>query len=162
MYGFSKMKQIIFKKYDSHKKYFACHVRHQAIVHFLENLEEDEYKEWIIKQVKDVYGSGEEGGVGPFSIKSYLEYMVKDGSWGDNIMLGLVASMWGVHISVLLGESCGEVRIRHNLEWPEVDFGLLFNCNMVTGHYSGVKRIHHFGVECKKINERHNYSRNIQ
>ena len=23
--------------------------------------------------------------------------------------------------------------------WPEVDFGLLFNCNMATGHYSSVK-----------------------
>ena len=67
----------------------------------------------------------------------------------------------GVHISILLGESCGEVRIRHNLDWPEVDFGLLFNCNMVTGHYSGVKRNDELGVECKRIKEGDNYSRNM-
>ena len=67
----------------------------------------------------------------------------------------------GVHISILLGESCGEVRIRHNLDWPEVDFGLLFNCNMVTGHYSGVKRNDEMGVECKRIKEGDNYSRNM-
>ena len=74
MYAFSKMKQIIFKKDDGLKKYFACHLRQQAIVHFLHHMEEDEYKEWIIKQVKELYRSGEEGGVGPFSIKTYLEW----------------------------------------------------------------------------------------
>ena len=97
---------MIFKEDNGPKNYFGCNVRHHAIVHFLHDLEEDEYKEWIMKQVKKVYWSGEEGGVGPFSIKTYLEYMVKDGSWQDNILIGLVASMWGVHISVLLGESC--------------------------------------------------------
>ena len=76
-------------------------------------------------------------------------------------MIGLVANMWGVHIGILLGESCGEVRIRHNLNWPEVDFELLFNCNMATGHYSGVKRNDELGVECKRIKEGDNYSRNM-
>ena len=67
----------------------------------------------------------------------------------------------GVCITILLGKSSGQVRIRHNLDLPEVDFGLLFNCNMVTGHYSGVKRNDELGVECKRIKERDNYSRNM-
>ena len=78
----SLVKQMIFKEDDGHKRHFACHIRQQAIVHFLHHLKEDEYKQWIIKQVKELYRSGEEGGVESFSVKSYLEYMVKDGSWG--------------------------------------------------------------------------------
>ena len=33
------------------------------------------------------------------------------------------------------------------MEWPECDFGLLYNCNSRAGHYSGVKRFDEMGVE---------------
>ena len=49
-----------------------CHLRRQAIVHFLHHHEEDEYKDWIIKEIKQLYRSGEEGGLGPFSVKSCI------------------------------------------------------------------------------------------
>ena len=73
-------------------------------------------------------------------------------------MLGLICSMWGVRVSILLSESCAEICLRHNFEWPECDFGLLFNCNQMTGHYSRVKRIDETGVECKFIKEGKGYS----
>ena len=76
----------------------------------------------MIKEVKEIYGSGEDGGVGRFSVKTYMEYMVEDGTWGDNIMLGLICYMWGVRVSILLSESCAEICLRHNLEGPECDF----------------------------------------
>ena len=44
---------------------------------------------------------GQGGDAGPFSIRSYLKYMVQDKVWGDSIFIGLVASMWGCRISVL-------------------------------------------------------------
>lgn len=59
------------------------------------SLGEKEYKDWIIKQVRELHISGEEGEVGPFSVNTYLQYMLKDRSWGDNIMLAMIASMWG-------------------------------------------------------------------
>ena len=43
-------------------------------------------------------------------------------------------------MSILLSESCAEVHLSHNLDRPECDFGLLFNCNQMTGHYSGVNK----------------------
>ena len=64
----------------------------------------------------------------------------------------------GVRISILLSDSCAEIRLRHNMEWPECDFGLIFSCNSTTGHYSGVKRIDETGVECKNIKEGQDYS----
>ena len=87
-------KQMIFKE-DENENDQACHLRRQCIVHFIHHCGEKEYKDWIIKQVRELYGSGEEGGVGPFSVNTYLHYMPEDSSWGDNIMLQLIASMWG-------------------------------------------------------------------
>ena len=81
------MKQLIFHEHNGEKRYQTCHLRRQAIVHFLHHHEDNEYKNWIIKEIKQLYGSDEEGGLGPFSVKSYLQHMVKNGSWGDNIIL---------------------------------------------------------------------------
>ena len=71
------VKQMIFQEDNGEKRYQACHLRRQAIVHFLCHHEEDEYKDWIIKEIKQLYRSGEEGGLGPFSVKLYLQHMVK-------------------------------------------------------------------------------------
>ena len=73
---------MIFKEDDGAKRNQVCHLKRQAILHFLHHHEEDEYKNWIIKEIKELYGSGEEGGLSPFSVKSYLQYMVKNGLWG--------------------------------------------------------------------------------
>ena len=88
---FSRLvKQMIIQEDDGEKKYQVCHLRRQAIVHFLHHHEEDEYKDWIIKEIKQLYGSHEEGGLGPFSVKLYLQHIVKNGSWEDNIILFVV------------------------------------------------------------------------
>ena len=54
-------------------------------------------------------------------------------------------------VSILLSESCAELRLRHDMEWPECDFGLLYNCNSRAGHYSGVKRFDEMGVEANEV-----------
>ena len=78
---------------------------------------------------------------GPFSIKSYLKYMLGDCVWGDFIVLNLISAMWGVRISVMRGDSCAEVRIRHNCELIESDMVILFNGREFAGHYSAVSRV---------------------
>ena len=40
--------------------------------------------------------------------------MLDDCVLGDFIVLNLIAAMWGVRINIVRGDSCGEVRIRHN------------------------------------------------
>ena len=61
-------------------------------------------------------------------------------------------------MSILLGDSCGEIRVRHDLHWTEVEFGLLYNCDSKKGHYSGIRRDDEMGVEAKKVKEGDNYS----
>ena len=96
--------------------------------------------------------------MGPFSVKTYFEYMLEDDTWGDNIMLHLITSMWGVRVSILMTESCSEIRLRHDMEWSECDFGLLYNCNSRAGHYSAVKRFDETGVEAKQVKPGQDYS----
>ena len=40
-------------------------------MHFLRHCGDNYYKDWIINLVRALYGSGEEGGVGPFSVNTY-------------------------------------------------------------------------------------------
>ena len=107
--------------------------------------------------MKELYGAGEDN-LGPFSVKTYFEYMAQDDTWGDNIMLHLISSMWGVRVSILLTESCSELQLRHDMEWAECDFGLLYNCNIREGHYSAVKRFDETGVEANKVKLGQDYS----
>ena len=44
-------------------------------MHFLHHCTEHEYNDLMIKNVNELYGSGEDN-VGPFSVKIYLEYIV--------------------------------------------------------------------------------------
>ena len=78
----SFVKQMVFKDEEDAKKYKPCHLRRQAIVHFLCHCSELEYKDWIIKNVMEMYGGGEDN-LGPFSVKTYFECMVQDDTWGD-------------------------------------------------------------------------------
>ena len=79
-------------------------------------------------------------------------------TWGDNIMLCLISSMWRVRVSILLPESCSELRLRHDMEWPECDSGLLYKCYSRAGHYSAVKKFHETGVEANKVKPGQDYS----
>ena len=67
--------------------------------------------------------------------------MLEDCVWGDFIVLNLISAMWGVRISVVRGDSCAEVRIRHNCELIESDVVILFNGRELACHYSTVNRV---------------------
>ena len=79
--------------------------------------------------------------VGPFSIKGYLKYIMKDTTWGDSITLCLLASMWGVRITIVDSKNFNETRIRHDRDLSkDIDFILLFNGIEEKGHYSSIRR----------------------
>ena len=60
--------------------------------------------------------------------------------------------MWGVRTGVLRSDSLNIVTYRCQETFDNMDVLLLYNCNMVTGHYTGILRGR--GVlECKKVDE---------
>ena len=60
--------------------------------------------------------------------------------WGDFFVVNLIAAMWGVRITVVRGDSCGKVRIRHNCALINSDLVILFNEREIAGYYSAVTR----------------------
>ena len=60
---------------------------------------------------------------------------------GDSITLCLLASMWGVRITVVDSKNFNETRIRHDRDLSkDIDFILLFNGIKEKGHYSSIRR----------------------
>ena len=92
--------QLSFEDKKDLARYHPCYFQRQVVAHFV--LFKDLVKVWIRDNIRSVYGGlDKEGGVGPFSVKGYLKYILKDKKWGDSIFLGLVASMWACRITIL-------------------------------------------------------------
>ena len=81
-----------------HKKFTAEQFSLQVIAHMCLGI--DYLKHYLMKNVKQLYGSGEEL-AGPFSVKQYLHIMSKDKQWCDSIFLAGVSSCWGLRITVI-------------------------------------------------------------
>ena len=136
------------------KKYNAEQFRLQVIAHFCLGM--DYLKPYLIQNVRQLYGSGEEL-AGPFSVKQWLHFMSKDKEWCDSIFLAGVASCWGLRITVIRSDSCAEVQYRHSKPLSEVDIVLMYNCKMATGHYWGCMRFDGTYCEGLKVVGAHGY-----
>ena len=116
--------QLSLKSEDVMSRYGITYLRRQVVDHAVNNIEN--LREYLEKNIKELYGGGD-GEVGPFSISSYLDYTLKDKSWGDTIFLSLVCSMWGLRLSVVRSDNLIIVKFRHNGPLKDVDLGLLYN-----------------------------------
>lgn len=106
--------QLSFEDKKDLTRYHPCYLRRQVVAHFV--LFKDLLKVWMRDNIRSVYGGLEkEGGVGPFSVKGYLKYILQNKKWGDSIFLGLVASMWACRITILRADNGREIKYRHNL-----------------------------------------------
>ena len=71
---------------------------------------------------------------GPFSLVEYLEYMWKDGTWGDETFVAALSMQWQLASTVLNAEHLYEVRMRHDRPLAEVDL-VVVHCGQ--NHYVG-------------------------
>ena len=136
------LEEIQFDLDEDERWYNAERLRRQANAFFC--IKKEMFTDWITGQITNIYGwcdKDSEMEPDPFSIKSYLKNMLGDCIWGDFIVLNLISAMWGVRISVMRGDSCAELRIRHNCELIESDVVILFNGRQLAAHYSAVSRV---------------------
>ena len=134
--------QIAFDSEEDRDKYCCTtmYLRRQLVVHVLRNSEL--IREALVELIRGVYGSHtEREQVGPFSFIGYLKYLLTPKSYGDSITTQLIASMWGLRITVIRSDSCKPQDFRHDQGIPYADLILLHNCNMsASGHYSACLR----------------------
>ena len=123
---------IVVSKYPD---FFAKYLRHQVATDYgCDRLPESE----ISKREKAGKIKPEEArdmrGPGPFSLVTFLEFILQDGTWGDLNILTIISLMWQISITILNAEEFGEIRIRHNLALNQVDLVVIF---MGGDHYMG-------------------------
>ena len=71
---------------------------------------------------------------GPFSLVEYLEYIWKDGTWGDETFVAALSMQWQLASTVLNAEHLYEVRMRHDRDLAEVDL-VVVHCGQ--NHFVG-------------------------
>ena len=135
----SILEQVSMKTEEVMNRYSSIYLRRQVINHGLNNI--DILRPFLEKNIREIYGLGE-GGIGPFSICSYFEHILQDKSWRDSIFVNLLASLWGVRITILRCDTFTEIRYRHEGSLKEVCIGLLYNGKEEGGgHYSPLVRV---------------------
>ena len=128
------------------------------VAHVLKHL--DLFKDWLRDRIREFYGTGD-GNLGPFSVKSYLQWMLEDKVWGDMICCYLLASMWGCRLTVLQGDTCKEIRIRHDVTLKDADICLLYNSDSYNGHYSAICRDDELLLETEKVTPKQGYRKEL-
>ena len=126
------------------KKYGYHQLRLQAVNHMVmqRDLLFDEVKEDIrmtYGALEDVEGELRAGG-GGLSYKSYCQYMMGNGVWGDIIILKVIASMWACKLCVIHADTFNRTNFRFEGALTGADITLVFNCNYLRGHYIGCVR----------------------
>ena len=51
---------------------------------------------------------------GPFSFLGYMQALLEEGFWGDELCLALVSMMWQILITVVKGETFHQIKFRHS------------------------------------------------
>lgn len=81
-----------------------------------------------------VYQGGHPIALGPFSFKEYLLYMLQHNTWGDEMILAVLAHMWRCRVTVVNSKSLTELRFFHQKPLEQADVVLVYNG---TSHYIG-------------------------
>ena len=109
------------------KGFTNTHLRRHLIMELVKN------KEFFYNYLKDpirngysIYDPEDSEKPGPFSFQSYLQYMLKKGSWGDAPMIAVMSMLFGVSITVVDAVSLSETKFRHNHPLKTVDMVLVF------------------------------------
>ena len=62
---------------------------------------------------------------GPFSFLGYMEALLQEGFWGDELCLALISMMWQIPITVLNGETFHQIKFRHSEILKDADLVLV-------------------------------------
>ena len=70
---------------------------------------------------------------GPLSFKQYLQHVLQQCFWGDEIILYAISCMWNLQITVLNSRTLEEYQIWHSFPLADTDVGIVYDCGT---HYS--------------------------
>ena len=134
------LEQVEFRGTGDCEKFKAIYLKRFIIAHFI--IYKDLFKKPVSELVRALYGAEEDRmdaeTPGPFSLKSWAKFQIKDGTWADAIIPKLLASLWGCRVTIFGGPSGAQFNYRGTYELMKSDIILLFNDDQQNGHYSAV------------------------
>lgn len=84
---------------------------------------------------------------GPFTFAEYVDHLLTNGTWGDDMVLTLISLMWQVKITILNASTLGETRIRHNERLTDADLVVVF---IGGDHYMGTGKCRRVNSFCRR------------
>ena len=63
---------------------------------------------------------------GPFTLLTYCKHLLKNKTWGDDLVLTLLSCMFQISITSLNAKTLGETRMRHNLPLKDANLVIVF------------------------------------
>ena len=63
---------------------------------------------------------------GPFTLRTYCKHLLKNKTWGDDLVLTLLSCMFQISITSLNARTLGETRMRHNLPLKDTNLVVVF------------------------------------
>ena len=126
-YQFQMLQRQVVLTISEHPDFFLKLLRdHIKAQYGPPRLPTDEFKKKLAEGALTAEQKEDQVCPGPFSLVTYLEYLLKKGTWGDYGVLLVISMMWQVKVTVILGESLHQERIRHNSGMRYGDLVLVF------------------------------------
>ena len=79
------------------------------------------YKDGTLTQIE----ADDHNTPGPFSYLGYMQALLEDGFWGDELCLALISMMWQISITVVKGETFHQIKFRHSESLKNTDLVLV-------------------------------------
>ena len=100
------------KRLDTPKEYTSTHLKRQVII-FVCN-QAQFFNKYLHRYIFYAYNN-------PmvkknFSLKTYLQWLAQEGTWGDEAILYICSIMWEASVSILFPKTIRALHLRHNIQ----------------------------------------------
>ena len=119
--------------------YNQMSLRRDVVAHLVKHW--DLLKEHAMEIVRNLY-TRVDSDIKLSNVKQWCHSVLTDGFWLDSLFIQLVASMWGISISLLRSDNLHTMKFRHSFEsLSNPHLLLIYNCDPDKGHYSGALEV---------------------
>ena len=118
-------RQLIMMMANHHTFLFSILKASIATTYGFPRMSEDEYQKKFKDGTLTQIEADNHNTPGPFSYLGYMQALLEDGFWGDELCLALISMMWQISITVIKGETFHQIKFRHSESLKNTDLVLV-------------------------------------
>ena len=117
--------QLIMMMANHHTFLFLILKASIATTYGLPRMSKDDYQKKYQEGTLTQIEADDHNTPGPFSYLGYMQALLEDGFWGDELCLTLISMMWQISITVVKGETFHQIKFRHSESLKNTDLVLV-------------------------------------